>query len=187
MVNAESLLRQIAWVDAALAMGGIIPSMSMCHDRLGRLIVALETALNEKSSSPDQAKRFCLCVCHLIDWRIHDTMARNHQHRTCLTLAEDLYGLSESDEQPDEMLGELLEISTGEIQTLSKVLLALLSGNAQRQESAALLIARWSEQPGQQLPQQPASPSPRKKGIMPLVNGCLLVTLVLFWFYLKAY
>lgn len=192
-MSAESLFRQIAFVDTTLAMDGIIPSLSQCHDRLGRLIVALDSALCEKSVSTASPKQFCLLLCHLVDQRISNTMAKNHHNQPYLTLAQSLYGVRERTVSRQAMLSTLLETSTGEVLQLSKTLLPWLTALEGNDEQTTLLAARWAEPEPIVIPERPVVlsdvPEPktlRSRVLAPLVWFISVFALLALWFCLKA-
>ncbi|WP_449567290.1 hypothetical protein [Lelliottia nimipressuralis] len=195
MVSAETLLQQLLYVDSLLAMDGIVPSHSQYQDRMGRIIVALDTALCENSSSPQEVKRFCTLLCQLIDWRIRDKNLRTPGYWP--RLAQHLYGVEEPQKPFSTQLEALLSNSSGELLKLSKMLLVWLPSIEEEQGQLAKLMADWCEPPlplAWELPAKAEFPLPpgapptlRSKALFPLVCGGVLMALTLLWFYLKTW
>lgn len=194
-MKAEVLVRQIIYVDAVLAMGGIIPSLSMYYRQMRRLIQELDQTLREQKESSDQVTRFCLWLCHLVDRRIRDSVAKGHYHSESRPLAEALYDSGLSTFALDTSLKKLLETCTGEICALTKMLLAWLPAADPGNQQAELLVAAWEERP---LPgsfvhdpapgtaSEPEPPALYERAILPLAWAFLVSALILFWLFLKA-
>lgn len=195
MVSAETLLQQLLYVDSLLAMDGIIPSHSQYQDRMGRIIVALDTALCENATSPIQVKHFCTLLCQLIDWRLRGRSLRSPGYWP--TLAQHLYGVEEPQEPFSTQLEALLSTTSGELLKLSKMLLVWLPSVEEEQGLRAKLMADWCDPPlplawtppvKAEFPLPPvAPPTLRSKALFPLVCGGVLMALTLLWFYLKTW
>lgn len=91
MVSAAHQIQSLFGVDALLAMGGIIPSVSLFREQMRQRIVRLDASLIASGWTTEQTSQICALLCRRLDARIAAALARNHQQLAAPTLEHECY------------------------------------------------------------------------------------------------
>lgn len=91
MVSAARQVQSLLGVDALLAMGGIIPSVSLFREQMHQRIVRLDASLAASGWTTEQISQICALLCRRLDARIAAALARNQQQITAPTLEMECY------------------------------------------------------------------------------------------------
>ena len=184
-MKSQQIINQILYTESLLSMDGIIPSLSLWHEKIQRLVLQLQQTLQIDGASPAQATAFCCLLCGLLDKRMNLLRMKHHWGDPNFSLAVNLYGQSNPPESLAARLRELAQGKSGAVATFSQMLLGWLSPREGGIEDVRI-AADWHEEPS-----IVAAP-PKSERISAHASTLLLAflsafSLISLWFFLNAY